>query len=221
MKKIGLGIIGGIMLVGLVGCKPVNKTDDVKKEATTATKVMEKETTESDSSDGEKQVAIMSTWNDYLLDTIYQDNYIGNLSYNITDDMPDDKVKQLQIITKKLLEEDFKAIDKRSKEAEAKMKTLGLDEKGLASYLEKGKKQKETLANWRKELVSLTPENKTQVKEAIAKGQEDYLKLSVEMGQEMVKVLGDSDYSQQEAQAMAMGILQHVTQEAGDPSSLK
>lgn len=146
MKRVGLGIIWGIMLVGLVGCKPINKTDDVKKEATTATKVMEKETTESDSSDGEKQVAIMSTWNDYLLDTIYQDNYIGNLSYNITDDMPDDKVKQLQIITKKLLEEDFKAIEKRSKEAEVKMKTLGLDEKGLASYLEKRQKRKRVIS---------------------------------------------------------------------------
>lgn len=207
MKKtvILITLISSLALGGCATKTPVIKTTNTS-EATSA----QKATPDAD--------AVKNTLVDYISLFIFDDNMIGNISYNFKPEMNEETYNGLHALIDQEYTPRRDNLSALNKQAEKKLDQLGFDKQALTDFKKAYQEVTDMQDKWSKLMVGFTKENAVSVKETIDQGTATYLQASTIYGSKLSQLLIASGFDSNQTMEIALGVNSEAGKRFGDPA---
>ncbi|MHC5216347.1 hypothetical protein ACYSNR_06745 [Enterococcus sp. LJL128] len=227
MKKIQIGML---TLLGLMVLSACGSSDADKKSSNTEPSLTEE--TKQSSSEEVKTEALQENapkitqdelknlWINAIAGNTYDDNYIGNITYNITPEMNEDTFSMVKEFTKAVYNSDYDnaVLEEQTAIDELKQHLQG---DGADIYFETLESLRNTQKEWVKELRSVeTKEQALALKEKIDNNTQQYSSDSMQLGMAMRLIVQENDFglSTEEQTVFLTDIIRMATEKYGDPT---
>lgn len=152
---------------------------------------------------------------------IYYDNYVGNLSYIVNEDLSNQEKEEVREILDTLLVEAQQKVANISKEAKEKLKTLNFDKQELDKYTEMHDEIVKQQEKWKDLILTYNKANGKKIYETIQKNTSLYLKKNEAYGKQLVVLLESKGLPNEEARTIATEIISEAVTAYGTATELK
>lgn len=158
---------------------------------------------------------------DYQSVHVFEDNMIGNITYNFSDTMSDDDISVIHELLDTYYLPIKKGIVGIQEIAKQELNHLGFDQAALSNFLEADEKLVVKQNEWSTKMVEFTRENAGDLKREIAESQFSYQIDSQMSGQRLLKLLESTGMSENEATELLSSIILEAMEIYGDPQDVE
>lgn len=165
-----------------------------------------------------KQKKMLETLYSMNVYVAYYDNYIGNIGYNVTDNMNSDTLAAIQDATSNVL---VKPRDTALKEKDDGIKALNsypLSKTDVNRFISDYKKIQNYQLGWISALEGLNETNADEVMKTLAANQTGYRDVSGQLAKDMETLLMDSGMTKANADRTLKSMDKKLVKEVGDPT---
>lgn len=210
------------LLVGLsffVGCSPLlnEKMSSKSSESSVVQENIKKVETSTKLNKQKIQEVMVA----YQSLSAFEDNMIGNITYNFTDAMSDEDFTVIHEVIDVYYLSLKKGIVERHEAAKLELDRLGFEKEALEDFLKTEEKIAEQQTEWSTKMVGFTKENAMELKQEIADNQLAYQLDSQESGYKLLNLLKSAGMSEDEAKEMMKTIILEAMELYGDPQDIE
>lgn len=151
----------------------------------------------------------------------FEDNMIGNITYNFTEGMPDEEFAVIHEVIDVYYLGLKKGIVEHHEAAKLELETLGFDKEALQDFLEADEKLGVKQAEWSEKMIGFTKENAMELKQEIADSQLVYQLDSRESGYKLLNLLRSAGIPEGEARELMKSIILEAMELYGDQQDVQ
>ncbi|WP_157457003.1 hypothetical protein [Carnobacterium maltaromaticum] len=152
---------------------------------------------------------------------VFEDNMIGNITYNFTDAMSDEDFTVIHEVIDVYYLSLKKGIVERHEAAKLELDRLGFEKEALEDFLQTEEKIAGQQTEWSTKMVGFTKENAMELKKEIADNQLAYQLDSQESGYKLLNLLKSAGMSEDEAREMMKTIILEAMKLYGDQQDVE
>ncbi|MHC5268800.1 hypothetical protein ACYSNO_06450 [Enterococcus sp. LJL98] len=226
MKKICLvGLL--FVSLGFTACKKNEVPTALKQNEQTQSSFEREEKTKPSSIHEEASLeqidsdALIAMFTDYLSLFTFQDNMIGNISYNFTEDMIEQEFTSLKGLIEDYFIPERKKLLTLYETSSLELERLEWDENALQDLMTNLDAVVQQQNGWAEQIHQATEKNAIAIRKSIDNETEAYIMDSMTIGMNLSNLLLTSGFSETETSTIAQTALYEATKRYGDPTDLE